>query len=863
MRHFRQFTLFFSVWLMLFAVTACASSDDDDPDAQIPKITAITSDVSTIVNIPKEVSVTVEVGDKGTLSYQWYVSSSKIEPGAAVKDATKASYTPVTNATGTSYYYCVITNQLGSSTRSVTSPRITYTVSASVNALAPIIVSQPVNVTAYFGENFSLSVIAYTSDGGTLSYQWYRSETSESQPAAIDGATEIQYEALAARTTLGYYFCVITNTISDNGDGGKKTAETRTNGVTVSNSVVHANAPTITAQPVNTEAIIPATRIFTVGAYAPDGGLLSYQWYSLTDGENEGKEIAGASEARYTVNVSEVGKIGYYCVITNTIFDNGDGGNKSASIQTETAWLEAVYLKDVVPAPYFTEEPASMNIAPYGQTVKLSCKAETSGYSVSYKWYKSADGTTATGIAIANATVATLELPAFTEKGIYYYYCVATTLLSSTEGDDVNTVATLSKVVSVAYTGLPVVQIDLNTSIGLITKETYVQGSMKIISETYGNFSYEFVKEKEGLKGRGNSSWGMPKKGYNIKFDSKQSLFGLPESKKWCIIANYSDKSLLRNKFASILGTKVYNAVWNPSFISVDVIINGEYLGNYIFCEKISLDDGRIEAQDISNCTEKKIANGKYTDQNNDGAIDLYDGGFILEIDARADADFYFTTSYDGSPFTLKDPDEVTEEMQEHVRTIVQTAEDALYGDDFTNLEYGWRKFIDEDSMIDWFIVNEFAKNNDAIFFTSVYLYYNPADRTLHMGPNWDYDISCGNIDYNGCDNPEGWYIKDAKWLSRMVKDPVFIANVKSRWNEKKSELLSTISTNTGTVQTLANSISVSAEYNFMKWQILGTYVWPNPAGFEIRTTYQSEVDYMLDWCNTRYTWLDTAINGL
>lgn len=61
---------------------------------------------------------------------------------------------------------------------------------------------------------------------------------------------------------------------------------------------------------------------------------------------------------------------------------------------------------------------------------------------------------------------------------------------------------------------------------------------------------------------------------------------------------------------------------------------------------------------------------------------------------------------------------------------------------------------IDENSVIDWYIVNEFTKNNDAIFFSSVYIYYNPEDQKLHFGPNWDFDISCGNINYNGCDNP-------------------------------------------------------------------------------------------------------------
>ena len=375
----------------------------------------------------------------------------------------------------------------------------------------------------------------------------------------------------------------------------------------------------------------------------------------------------------------------------------------------------------------------------------------------------------------------------------------------------------------------------------------------------------------------------MPKKGYNIKFDTKQSFFGRPTAKKWCITANYSDKSLLRNKFASVLGTEVFAAMWNPSFYSVDVVMNGEYLGNYLFCEKITVSDGRIKVQDISDCTDNKIANGKYTDQNDDGETNLYDGGFILEIDARYDADFYFTTTK-GVPVTLKDPDEVSAEIQNHIKTVVQAAEDALYADDFDETivdengdavltEAGeeqskWMKYLDTDSFVDWYIVQEFAKSVDAGGL-SVYMYYNPADEKLHQGSNWDFDISFGNADYATGDTPSDFYVKNVNaWISRLFEDPRFVAKVQSRWNEKKSDLYGAVnstgafSANNG-IQSLADGISHSADYNFMKWQILGLYVWPNAAGYETRATYQSEVSYLIDWCNARYTWLNTAINGL
>lgn len=264
----------------------------------------------------------------------------------------------------------------------------------------------------------------------------------------------------------------------------------------------------------------------------------------------------------------------------------------------------------------------------------------------------------------------------------------------------------------------------------------------------------------------------------------------MPAAKKWCIIANYSDKTLLRNKYASFLGNEIFNCEWNPSFEFVDVIMNGEYLGNYIFCEKNTISEDRINIQDITDCTEKKINDGKYLDKNNDGVVNLYDGGFVLEIDCRYDADYYFTSTQ-GVVFTLKDPDEVTDEILEHIRNIVQLGEDSLYADDFSEKLYEdsditkWMQYCDVDSFIDWYFVNEIGKNRDATFGLSVYMYYNPSDGKLHLGPNWDFDPAFGNDGENGTipslQTSEGWYINNSLWISRMFEDPCFVIKVKER----------------------------------------------------------------------------------
>ncbi|MBQ3691148.1 MAG: CotH kinase family protein [Bacteroidales bacterium] len=490
---------------------------------------------------------------------------------------------------------------------------------------------------------------------------------------------------------------------------------------------------------------------------------------------------------------------------------------------------------------------------PKNGTATLSCTAAKGDAEISYQWYLHTDES---DTKIEGATENTYTTEFFAEKETKYYYCKASCGNESITSD----------VVAVAYTGLATLYINTIIPTNDITKEEYVFGDIKLIYESGEEVSYTFKTEKngekkEGIKGRGNSSWTDPKKGYNIKFDKKQSFFNLPSSKKWCIVSNYEDKTLLRNKFASLLGNEIFNSEWNPTFINIDVVMNGEYMGNYTFMEKNNIGDGRIDIQDISDCTTKKISSGDYTDQNGDGKIDLCDGGFVIEICGRLDTEFWFKTSK-RIPITLQDPDEVSEKIQEHIKLVIQQAEDALYSDNFCDIDEGWRKYFDECSVIDWYFLNEIANNRDAKSSSSIYKYYSPTDQKIHFGPLWDFDRGFGNDGQNGTidlGKSDVWYIKDGWWIIRMFEDPLFVNNLKKRWNEKKSELYTAINRR---LQQLADINASSAEVNFKRWRILGEYVWPNPAGAENRTTYQSEIDYMKNWLNDRYAWFDAALNN-
>lgn len=500
------------------------------------------------------------------------------------------------------------------------------------------------------------------------------------------------------------------------------------------------------------------------------------------------------------------------------------------------------------------EQPAAISVVEKDKGVPLCFKVNKDDDDVSYQWFQSTDGTLENSEAIEGATDDSLETGSFEEKDIRYYFCVATA------GEE----SVVSDVAAVAYTGLPVLYIDTEIPKDEIGKEVYVFGEMRLAyGDGSGDFSYSFEEEKngekkEGIKGYGNATWEMDKKGYDIKFDKKQELFGLAAANEWCIMANYADKTLLRSVYASLLARDIFNAEWNPSFHPVEVVWDGVYQGNYILCEKNTIGGGRVNVQNISDYSGEAIGNGDFVNQNDDDVIDLYDGGFLLEIDDLRDAEFWFETEKAKAPVALKDPDDVSEDIQEHVKDLVQTAENALYSDDFEDAENGWRKYFDENSVIDWFLVNEIARNHDAKDTSSIYKFYKPDDAKLHYGPIWDFDVGFGNDGEGNTAAVTGWYVKNGFWTSRMFEDSRFVSNVIDRWNEKKEALDASVED----LLTLAGNNSVSAKCNFMKWDILGKDIYHNSAGFEERLTYESEVEYMKTWLEDRIAWIDAALNN-
>jgi hypothetical protein len=387
--------------------------------------------------------------------------------------------------------------------------------------------------------------------------------------------------------------------------------------------------------------------------------------------------------------------------------------------------------------------------------------------------------------------------------------------------------------VEIVNTGLPVVYINTENQAPVVSKDTYINGHIWV----YPNDQTAVFSAPMEIRGRGNTTWGLPKSPYKVKLNSKASILGMPSDKEWVLLANYTDKSLIRNSLAFDLSNKM-NMAYTPRMFQVDLIFNGRYDGTYLFGEQIKIAEGRLNIEEL-----KKKDTGE----------SLISGGYLFEVNERLDEITWLLTDRK-VPITFKSPDEPTIEQFQYIKNYLQRMEDVLYSDTF-NLEGGYKKYLNPSTFIDWFWVNEIFKNSDAKFWSSIFLYKNREDR-VNMGPVWDFDLAVGNINYTECFYPAGWWVKDNLWLKRLFEDPTFKDSAYNRWNKLKIEVIPYLLEQ---ISNRSNEINKSQRLNFYKWPIQGQYVWPNPI---VTESYEDEVNYVRTWLEARIKWIDEQVNS-
>lgn len=424
-------------------------------------------------------------------------------------------------------------------------------------------------------------------------------------------------------------------------------------------------------------------------------------------------------------------------------------------------------------------------------------------------------------------------------KKLICFYLMIITILSGVV--PISAESTLTPVAN-----LPTIFITLDNAMAVesITKEVQSPATFSMVGEGIANVTDLPIT----IKGRGNSTWKLPKKPYQIKFETKTDLLGMGKSKKWILLANYWDKTHLRNAMMYHLANQM-NSGFSVECRFVDVVMNGEYQGCYLLCEKIEFGGNRIDEEtDLGAVLMELEQQYRHATEGCDACVITNNGVHVTlkepEVDETFSAEDFATT-------------------KELTLSRLNAIENAL------NQGYEvYSKLIDVDSFVDWYIQNELAKNYDAAFVTSSYCYLDK-EGILHMGPVWDVDVCFGNQDVvypNSTDNGLNHYNYRADkgmWYLQLFADTTFGQLVKQRW---------TSLINAGTIEGMFQDIDKMVE-EIAPSKALDQARWPaamkitdvrdqgKGAGGVAYFTFEEEVAYLKNWLQKRIAFLNSQWN--
>ena len=262
------------------------------------------------------------------------------------------------------------------------------------------------------------------------------------------------------------------------------------------------------------------------------------------------------------------------------------------------------------------------------------------------------------------------------------------------------------------------------------------------------HFSYfsptEDFESSGHIKIRGNSTSQSPKKPYNIKFEKKTNLFGMGKAKKWALLSNPFDPTLIRNKLIYDLASNL-SFIYSPKSYFIDVWVNDTFMGNYQIVEKIEFQKSRIP----------------YDVDNGDYLFELVDS----EKRNKAD-DVYFRTPVNHLRITMTEPEDPSSKQMYDFQEKMERIENAIATQDFSE----YVKYVDLRSMIDYYWIEEFV--NDPDLHTGS-LFFTIHNGIMRGGPVWDFDLTLGNTKSESQFSTEG--INAQKyWWRELIRDPSY-----------------------------------------------------------------------------------------
>lgn len=384
-------------------------------------------------------------------------------------------------------------------------------------------------------------------------------------------------------------------------------------------------------------------------------------------------------------------------------------------------------------------------------------------------------------------------------------------------------------------TNLPSIYINTANNQAITDKVSWIPATIVVVSTD----TNQVLNATTQIRGRGNSTWGFPKKPYRVKLDVKEKLLHMPaKAKDWVFLANHADKSLIRNAVAFKIG-EILGFEYTPAYRFADFTLNNQFLGNYLITDQIETSGDRVEVEklDTLDFTEPNIS-----------------GGYLLEIDGFAAGEPVWFTTTKGLKITVKSPDsdKINPAQLEYIKNYIFDFENRLFSTNFKDTISGYRARVDTTSLVNWYIASELTGNSDA--FWSTYVYKKRNDNKLYFGPMWDYDIAFNNDNRLGdaTEKLMSQYAHDPKtWIQQLLLDEWFQAAVWRRWQEiSANNLLGTLNT---FINETSSLIDLSQQKNFAKWNILSSRVYREQYLF---STYGEGVDYLKTYLGNRINFL-------
>lgn len=353
------------------------------------------------------------------------------------------------------------------------------------------------------------------------------------------------------------------------------------------------------------------------------------------------------------------------------------------------------------------------------------------------------------------------------------------------------------------------------------SKDDYLNATLTI----NGKGIYDDYSGTTRIRGRGNSTWGMPKKPYRLKLDTKAKLLGLKSEKDWVLLANYMDPTLMLNAVAMKIGQEL-NLPYTNHTMPIDVTLNDKYIGNYMFTEQVEISSSRVDIDETN--------------------------GVLLEIDANFDEDWKFRSKNYAFPVMVKGPDITSDQQLQKIKNDYEQMEDAVASPDFPNNNY--LDYIDADALVGFLIVYNLTHNMEINHPKSVYMSKNAGGKYV-MGPIWDFDWAYG---YEGTGVHFGSYTLPLfssqlgngvgrKFFERFLQDPQIKALYKKRWSEFKLTGLGRLYTY---IDEYALLIQDSQAANFK--------IWTNHNGKE----FNNQIGRLKEWLKGRVSYIDSELGS-